>query len=71
MLRGRSGEETDDVWRVELLQWFDKIFSHKIFSAISNTGIEYCLHNRISLVINNIKGYATITHSQLRKIRSD
>lgn len=59
------------VWRLELRQWFDKIFSYKIVSDIPKAGIEYCLHNRISLVITNIKGYVTITHSQPRKTNSD
>lgn len=59
------------VWRLELHQWFDKIFSYKVFSVIPNAGIEYCLHNRITLVITNIKGYITIRHGQPNKTHSD
>lgn len=70
MLRGRSGEETDErlmsVWRLKLRQ-FDKIFSYKISSVIPKAGIEYCLNNRIYLAVTNIKGYVTIPHSQPRK----
>lgn len=59
------------VWRLELCQWFNKIFSYKIFSVSPNTGIDYCLHNRISLLITNVKGCVTITCSQPRKTDSD